>query len=93
MRSFLAQRPYLPPEQSSDNQVKIGDQICLACASSGRMSAQHEQATPGKRGDPPAHEFPEPSLYPVANHRRANCTADNKAYLRRGIARNRPSGQ
>jgi hypothetical protein len=93
MRSFLAQRPYLPPEQSSDNQVKIGDQICLACASSGRMSTQHEQATPGKRGDPPAHEFPEPSLYPVANHRRANCTANNKAYLRRGIAWNRPNGQ
>jgi hypothetical protein len=93
MRSFLAQRPYLPPEQSSDYQVKIGDQICLACASSGRMSAQHEQATPGKRGDPPAHELPEPSLYPVANHRRANCTADNKAYLRPGIAWNRPSGQ
>jgi len=93
MRSFLAQRPYLPPEQSSDNQVKIGDQICLACASSCRMSTQHEQATPGKRGDPPAHKFPEPSLYPVANHRRANCTADNKAYLRTGIAWNRPNGQ
>ena len=93
MRSFLAQRPYLPPEQSSDNQVKIGDQICLACASSCRMSTQHEQATPGKRGDPPAHKFPEPSLYPVANHRRANCTANNKAYLRTGIAWNRPNGQ
>ena len=93
MRSFLAQRPYLPPEQSSDNQVKIGDQICLACASSRRMSTHHEQATPGKRGDSPAHEFPEPSLYPVTNHRRANCTANNKAYLRTGIAWNRPSGQ
>ena len=93
MRSFLAQRPYLPPEQSSENQVKIGDQICLACASSSRMSTQHEQATPGKRGDPPAHEFPEPSLYPVANHRRANCTANNKAYLRTGIAWNLPSRQ
>jgi hypothetical protein len=91
MRSFLAQRPYLPPEQSSDNQVKIGDQICLACASSCRMSTQHEQATPGKRGDPPAHEFPEPSLYPVANHRRANCTANNEAYLWPGIGWNRPS--
>jgi hypothetical protein len=85
MRSFLAQRPYLPPEQSSDNQVKIGDQIW--------MSTHYEQATPGKRGDPPAHQFPEPSLYPVANHRRANCTANNKAYLRTGIAWNRPSGQ
>jgi hypothetical protein len=93
MRSFLAQRPYLPPEQSSDNQVKIGDQICLACACSCRMSTQHEQATPRKRGDPPAHEFPEPSLYPVANHRRANCTANNKAYLRRGIPWNRPNRQ
>jgi len=92
MRSFLAQRPYLPPEQSSDNQVKIGDQICLACASSSRMSTHHEQATPGKRGDPPAHQFPEPSLYPVANHRRANCTANHKAYLRTGIAWNPPSG-
>ena len=59
MRSFLAQRPYLPPEQSSDNQVKIGDQICLAYASSCRMSTQHEQATPGKRGETPAHELPE----------------------------------
>ncbi len=55
MRSFLAQRPNLPPQQSSENQVKIGGQICLACASGGRMSPQHEQATPGKRGDPPAH--------------------------------------
>jgi hypothetical protein len=93
MRSFLAQRPYLPPEQSSDNQVKIGDQICLACASSSRMSTHYEQATPGKRGDPPAHKFPEPSLYPVTHHRRANCTANNKAYLRRGIPRNRADRQ
>ena len=82
MRSFLAQRPNLPPQQSSDNQVKIGGQIRLACASGCRMGAQHEQATPGKRGEPPAHQFPEPSLYPVANHRRANRTANNKAYLR-----------
>jgi hypothetical protein len=92
MRSFLAQRPYLPPEQSTDYQVKIGDQICLAYASSCRMSTHHEQATPGKRGDPPTHELPEPSLYPVANHRRANCTANHEAYLRTGIAWNRPSG-
>jgi hypothetical protein len=49
------------------------------------MCPQHEQATPGKRGDPPAHQFPEPSLYPVANHRRANRTANYKAYLRLGV--------
>ena len=84
MRSSLT-RPNLPPQQSFKNQVKIGDQICLACASSSRMSTQHEQTTPGERGDPPAHEFPEPSLYPVANHRRANRTADYKAYLRLGV--------
>jgi hypothetical protein len=82
MRSFLAQRPNLPPQESSENQVKIGGQIRLACARGGRMRPQHEQATPRKRGDPPAHQFPEPSLYPVANHRRANRTANNKAYLR-----------
>jgi len=82
-RSFLAQRPNLPPQQSSDNQVKISGQICLACASGCREGAQHEQATPGKRGETHAHQFPEPSLHPVANHRRANRTADNKAYLRR----------
>ena len=68
------------------NQVEIGGQIRLACASGCRVGTQHEQATPGKRGDPPAHQFPEPSLYPVANHRRANRTADNKAYLRPGIS-------
>src|SRR6516165_6703281 len=73
----------VPPQQSSDNQVKIGGQILLACASGCRIRAQHEQATPGKRGDTPAHQFPEPSLHPVANHRRANRTADYKAYLRR----------
>ena len=82
-RSFLAQRPNLPPQQSSDNQVKISGQIRLACASGCRVGAQHEQATPGKRGKTPAHQFPEPSLHPVANHRRANRTANNKAYLRR----------
>jgi len=80
-RSFLAQRPNLPPQQSSDNQVKIGGQIRLACASGRRVGAHHEQATPGKRGETLAHQFPEPSLHPVANHRRANRTADNKAYL------------
>ena len=82
MRSLLAQRPNLPPQESSENQVKIGGQIHLACARSGRMRPQYEQATPRKPGDPPAHQFPEPSLYPVANHRRANRTANNKAYLR-----------
>jgi hypothetical protein len=93
MRSFLAQRPNLPPQQSSEHQVKIGGQICLACASGGRMRPQHEQATPRKRGDPPAHQFPEPSLYPVANHRRANRTANNKAYLRPCISWYRTGGQ
>jgi hypothetical protein len=42
MRSFLAQRPNLPPQQSSKYQVKIGGQIRLACASGRRMSAHHE---------------------------------------------------
>ena len=82
-RSFLALRPNLPPQQSSDNQVKISGQIRLACASGSRVGTQHEQATPGKRGETPSHQFPEPSLHPVANHRRANRTANNKAYLRR----------
>jgi hypothetical protein len=82
MRSFLAQRPNLPPQQSSENQVEIGGQIGLAYASGGRMCTQHQQATPREPGDPPAHQFPEPSLYPVANHRRANRAANNKAYLR-----------
>ena len=49
------------------------------------MGTHHEQATSGKRGEPPAHQFPEPSLYPVANHRRANRTANNKAYLRTDV--------
>src|SRR5450756_251955 len=30
MRSFLAQRPNLPPQQSSENQVEIGGQFRLA---------------------------------------------------------------
>jgi hypothetical protein len=55
MRSFFAQRPNLPPQQSSDYQVEIGGQIRLAYASGCRMRAQDEQATPRKRGDPPAH--------------------------------------
>ncbi len=82
-RSFLAQRPNLPPQQSFHHQVKIGGQIRLAYASSCRIGTQYEHATPRERGDPPAHQFPEPSLHPVANHRRANRTADNQAYLRR----------
>jgi hypothetical protein len=86
MRSFLAQRPNLPPQQSFQNQVKIGGQIRLACTSGRRMRSQHEEATPREAGDPPAHQFPEPSLHPVANHRRADRTADNKAYLRYGAA-------
>ena len=57
------------------------------------MCTQHEQATPGKRGDSPAHQFPEPSLYPVANHRRANRTANNKAYLRLGVLGYRTGGR
>jgi hypothetical protein len=93
MRSLLAQRPNLPPQESSENQVKIGGQICLACARGGRMRPQYEQATPRKPGDPPAHQFPEPSLYPVANHRRANRTANNKAYLRPRISWYRTGGQ
>jgi hypothetical protein len=78
-------RPNLPPQQSSKNQVKIGGQLRLACASGGRMSTHYEQATPGKAGEPPAHQFPEPSLYPVSHHRRANRTANYKAYLRPGV--------
>jgi hypothetical protein len=93
MRSFLAQRPNLPPQESSEHQVKIGGQICLACASGGRMRPQHEQATPRERGDPPAHQFPEPSLYPVANHCRANRTANYKAYLRPRVRWYRTRGQ
>jgi hypothetical protein len=57
------------------------------------MCTQHEQATPGKRGDPPAHQFPEPSLYPVANHRRANRTANYKAYLRLSVLGYRTGGR
>jgi hypothetical protein len=86
MRSFQAQRPNLPPQQSSEHQVKIGGQLCLACASGCRLRTQHEQTTLREPGDPPAHEFPESSLYPVANHRRANRAANNKAYLRLGIS-------
>ncbi len=93
MRSLLAQRPNLPPQESSENQVEIGGKIRLAYASGRRMRTQHEQATPGKTGEPPAYQFPEPSLHPVANHRRANRTADYKAYLRPGVLGYRTSGK
>jgi hypothetical protein len=49
------------------------------------MGTHYEQASPGKAGEPPAHKFPEPPLYPVTHHRRANRTADYKAYLRLGV--------
>jgi hypothetical protein len=84
MRSYLT-RPNLPPQQSSEHQVKIGGQIRLACTSGGRMSAHHERGPPGKAGEPPAHQLPEPSLYPVAHYRRANRTANYKAYLRLSV--------
>ena len=57
------------------------------------MCTQHEQATPRKRGNPPTHQFPEPSLHPVANHRRANRTANYKAYLRLGALGYRTGSQ
>jgi hypothetical protein len=57
------------------------------------MCTHHEQATPRKAGKPPAHQFPEPSLYPVAHHRRANRTANYKAYLRPGVLGYRTGGQ
>ncbi len=57
------------------------------------MSTHHEQATPRKAGKSPAHQFPEPSLYPVAHHRRANRTANYKAYLRAGVLGYRTGGQ
>jgi len=91
MRSFLAQRPNLPPQQSSENQVEIGGQFRLAYASGRRMGTHHEQATLGKRGDAPAHKFPKPSLHTVANHRRADRTAYHEAYLRPGVGSHRTS--
>jgi hypothetical protein len=51
----LAQRPNLPPQQSSDNQVQIRGQISLACACGRWMGTQHEHATARERGKPPAH--------------------------------------
>ena len=81
MRSCLT-RPNLPPEQSFECQVEIGGKIRLAYASGGRVSAHHEQATSGQAGETSAYQLPEPSLYPVAHHRRTNRTADYKAYLR-----------
>jgi hypothetical protein len=86
MPRSLAQCPNLPPQQSSEHQVKIGGQIRLAYAGGRRVGTHHEKTTSGKRGDTLPHQFPEPSLHPVANHRRANRAADNKAYLWHGVA-------
>lgn len=93
MRSFLAQRPNLPPQQSSQDQVKIGGQLRLAGTGGRRMSAHHEQATSGKRDKTSAHQLPESSLYPVANHRRADRTAHDKAYLRLGAPWHASTGE
>lgn len=79
-RSFPAQRPNLPPQESSKHQVQIGGKIRLACARGRRMRTHHEQATLRERGETPAHQFPEPSLHTVTNHRRADRTANNEAY-------------
>jgi hypothetical protein len=72
----------LPPQQSVKYQVEIGGHIRLAGASGGRVSSHHEHATIRKIRETRPHHFPESSLYPIANHRRANRTADDKAYLR-----------
>jgi hypothetical protein len=56
------------------------------------MGTHHEQTTYGKASETLAHQLPESSLYPVAHHRRANRTADYKAYLRRGAVGYRVSG-
>jgi hypothetical protein len=53
-RSLLA-CPNLPPQESSEHQVEIGGKIRLACASGRRVGPQYEEATPGKRGELPAH--------------------------------------
>jgi hypothetical protein len=93
MRSLPAQRPNLPPQQSSERQVKIGGQICLAYACGRWVRAHHELATLRERGETRSHKLPEPSLYPVAYHRRANRTADYKAYLRPGVLGYHTGGQ
>jgi hypothetical protein len=85
MPRSLPTRPNLPPQQSSEHQVEIGGKFRLACTCGSRMGTQHQLTAPGERGKPPSHQFPEPSLYPVADHRRANRTADYKAYLWLGV--------
>lgn len=69
-------------------QVKIGGQIRLADACGSRVGTHHEQATVRQVCETRPHHFPEPSLYPIANHRGANRTADDKAYLCRPTIRN-----
>jgi hypothetical protein len=64
-----------------DYQVKIGGQIRLADARGSRVGTHHEHATSREIGEARPHHFPKPSLYPIANHRGANRTADDKAYL------------
>jgi hypothetical protein len=71
----------LPPQQSVEYQVKIGGQIRLADARSGRVGTHYEHATAREIGETRPHHFPKPSPYPIANHRGANRTADDKAYL------------
>lgn len=82
MRSFLAQRPKPPLLQSFKHQVQISGQIGLACTGGCRMRSHHEQTALGEPGKTHAHQLPEPSLHPVANHRRANRTAYRQAYSR-----------
>jgi hypothetical protein len=80
MRSLLAQRPNLPPQQSSKHQVQISGEIRLARAGGRRVRAHHEEATLRERSQSHAYQFPEPSLHPVAHYRRANRAANSKAY-------------
>src|SRR5258708_18312847 len=47
------------------------------------MNPHHEHATTREAGKAYPHQLSEPSLHAVANHGRANRTANNKAYLRR----------
>jgi hypothetical protein len=44
------------------------------------VRAHNEQRTLRKRGQSHTHQFPKAPLYSIANHRRANRTADYKAY-------------
>lgn len=82
MRSCLTQRPKPPLLQSFKHQVQISGQIGLACAGGRRMRSHHEQTTLGNRVKALSHEFPEPPLHPVANHRRADRFAHYQAYSR-----------